>query len=358
MVLDSGDVFHMNNQAAESEAEQVKERVALFVKAFNKEGLAALGIGDRDLGVLGVKGLLDVQKDAKFPIVCANLVDKDGKDVFKPFAVVEAAGFKLGIVGLVTPGAEYKEKEEYKLLPPADGLKKALDALAKESVDAVILLAHLDQQDAVTLVRDVPGVDLVLGGQSMGQSRYVEKLGAAWWLESGQRGKFLSVIALNMTSPGRKEFVVREEADKLRTELKQIDERVKRYAELAARPGREGTRTAEPERFKGVIESMLKQREDLVAKAKNVVQAPADAPFLGYDSVALDRNLREDEETAGWVAEFEKKYPSVGGHGAVSRTTAGGTVPSAPPSRRIPHKAIKTLHDAGKVKAAAPTAVQ
>lgn len=351
MVLDSGDVFHMNNQAAESEGEQVKARTELFVKAFNKEGLSALGIGDRDLGVLGVKGMLEVQKQAKFPVVCANLVDKDGKDVFKPFTVVEAAGFKLGIVGVVTPGAEFKEKEEYKVLPPADGLKKALDAVAKENVDAVILLAHLDQQDAVTLVRDVPGVDLILGGQSMGQSRFVEKLGAAWWLESGQRGKFLSVVTLNMTAPGRKEFVVREEADKLRSELKQIDDRVRRYAEMAARPGREGTRTADPERFKGVIESMLRQREDLVAKAKNVVQAPADAPFLAYESVALDRNLREDEETAGWVGEHETKYPTAGGHGAVSRTTSGASVPGAPPARRIPHKAIKTLHDAGKVKA-------
>jgi len=344
----------MNNQAAESEAASVEARVELFVKAFNKEGLAALGIGDRDLGVLGVKGLQEVQKKAKFPIVCANLVDKDGKDVFKPFTVVEAAGFKLGIVGLVTPGAEPKEKDEYKVLPPAEGLKKALDALSKESVDSVILLAHLDQQDAVALVRDVPGVDLVLGGQSMGQSRFVERLGTgAWWLESGQRGKFLSIVNLNMTSVGHKEFVVREEAGKIRDELKQIDERVRRYAEMASRPGREGTRTAEPERFKGVIESMLKQRDELVAKAKGIVQVPADAPFLGFDSIALDRNLREDEETAGWIGEYEKKFPSSGGHGAVSRSGTGTAVPPAPPTRRIPHKAIKTLHDAGKVKAGA-----
>ncbi|MBM4355190.1 MAG: hypothetical protein FJ109_15640 [Deltaproteobacteria bacterium] len=353
VVLDSGDVFHMNNQALESEMESVKARAELFVKAFNKEGMAALGIGERDLGVLGVKGLLELQKHAKFPIVCANLVDKDGKDVFKSFAVVEVAGFKLGVTGVISPGAEPKEKDEYKLLAPAEGLKKALDALSKESVDAVILLAHLDQQDALMLVREVPGVDLVLGGQSMGQSRFIEKLESAWWLESGQRGKFISVVSLSMTSPGRKAFVVREEADKLRAELKQIDERVKRYAELAGRPGREGTRTAEPARFKGVIESMLRQREDIVAKAKNIVQAPGDSPFLGYESVPLDRNQREDEETAGWVAEFEKKYVAGGGHGGVSRTTSGGAVPTSPPSRRIPHKALKTLHDAPKVKAGA-----
>jgi len=230
------------------------------------------------------------------------------------------------VFGLVTGSAQPKEGADlYKVNAPLEAARAVVPEIQKEGVDAIVLLAHLDREDAQKIAAEVKGVSLMLGGQSMASSRYLDAMGESWWIDGGQKGKELHVVVMNLSAKGQVPFVVREQPDKLRGELAELDQRIKRYVEMANGPATAGTRSANPERYKGLIESMVKQREQLVEKAKGMVKAADDAPFLAFFTVPLSKALRDDEETLSLVTEFEKAYPNASApHRAPMPTTAGG----------------------------------
>jgi len=310
-------MFTLSNGIPEGEKELTQTRAELFINSYNKQKVAGYGLGDRDVSAFGIDGLKTLAAKAQFPFLCSNLVDMEGKPVFVPHVVVAAAGYRIGVFSILTGGAEVAEKDKYKVLPSIEAARVEVAALDKEGVDAVVMLAHMDKGDTENLAREVPGIDLFLGGQSMGSSQVLEPLGTGFWAEAGQKGKFLNIIVLNLTTPGHKQFVLREEADKLRKELAELDDRIKRYSKLQGVQGAPGTRTADPARFKGVVDTMLKRREGLAQKAAGLTKVKDDAPFLSFESVAMSKTLRDDTETAKWIEEFEKKYPQAasGGHG-------------------------------------------
>jgi len=321
LVVDAGDMFHTAQSVSEGEKALVDARSDLLIKAFNKQPCEAYAIGDRDLSALGVEKLKELAGKAKYPFLCANLLDAKGEPVFKPYVVVEKAGYKIGLLGIVHGGAQPKDAEGYTVQGPADAAKKYVPELEKEGVDAIVLLAHLDKVDATAVVDAAKGIDLVLGGQAMGFSRFLESLGTAWFVDGGQRGKFVNTVTMHFQKKGHSPFVVREEAGKIKEEISTMDARIKRYVELSNGPDRPGTRASSKDRFKGVIESMLTERKALAEKAKGLAQVNADAPFLTFESVSLSRDKREDTETAGWVTEFEKAFPAAvsTGHATPSR---------------------------------------
>jgi 2',3'-cyclic-nucleotide 2'-phosphodiesterase (5'-nucleotidase family) len=339
----------MANSVPDEQMEAAKAKAELILDSYGKLGTQGVAVGDRDLSAFGVEQVKAWGEKYKTPFLCANLVDKDEKPVFKPYAVVEAAGYKLGIFGLITGGAEFKEKESYKLLPAADTAVKVLKDLEAEKVDAVILLAHLDRRDAQEIVDKAPGIGLVLGGQGMGMSSALEPLQKAWWSEGGQRGKFLYVVTLNMSKPGPQQFVVREEGQKLTQELADLDSRIMRYAKMGNQPARDGTRTANPERYKGIVESMMKQRETLAERATKLAAVSAEAPFISFLSVALNRDLREDADMAKAVQEFETAHPAAsGGHGHAALPRPGTGLADPRPIRKLNPEIIRSVRDAQK----------
>ncbi len=314
----------------------------LLLKAYAGQGCAGIGLGDRDLSALGVKVLQGFAKKAKFPFINANLVvAKSGEPVFTPNVVVKRAGMKIGLFGVLTAGANLNEKEEYQLLPPVDVAKTQVEELQKAGADVIIMLAHLDRRDAGRIAKEVAGIDVVLGGQSMGTSRFIERLQDAWWVEPGQKGKHLAVVTLNMTEGGKRPFVVREESKKLSEELQAVDKRIERYVRLANGPSKPGTRSASKDRFKGVIASLERQRKELAEKATKIAKASPDAPFLSLEMVAMNKKLRDDETIGKWVSEYKAKYDVKKGRSAGVPRPSRALSRSTRPSRAINHDVIR-----------------
>ena len=317
----------------------MRAKAELYFAAYGKLGYAGLGLGDRDLGALGVEGMKELAAKAKFPLLNANVVDQEGNAVFTPFTVVKAGGYKLGLFGLVTGGAQLQGEDagKYKVLPPADAARTAVEALAKEDVDAVVLLSHLDKRDIKTVLNSVDGIDLALGGQSPGTSRSFDNVGDAWAVETGQKGQNLGMIVLNMPENAKRPFVVREASKKLKQELATVDQRIKRYKKMVDGPERPGTRSQNKSRFKSIVQNMLKQREELVAKARDLKKAPDDAPFLAFEMLPVKKELADDPELGKMVEEYKAKHPKAA-HGRPNARRA-------PPDkvRRINSKTLKNL---------------
>ena len=83
-----------------------------------------------------------------------------------PWTVVETGGARVGLVGLIDPTlAEISSPGGARVTPPIAALQGALDALAADGVDIVILIGHLESLEAEqAVVAATTGVDVVVAG--------------------------------------------------------------------------------------------------------------------------------------------------------------------------------------------------
>jgi 2',3'-cyclic-nucleotide 2'-phosphodiesterase (5'-nucleotidase family) len=105
---------------------------------------------------------------SRFPWLGANVLGADGR----PFggavatAMHEAAGgLRIGFVGVLTPAtAQLSSAAGITFTPPEAALRAGAAALRAQGAEIVVALTHLDMADDRRIAREVPGIDLVLGG--------------------------------------------------------------------------------------------------------------------------------------------------------------------------------------------------
>jgi 2',3'-cyclic-nucleotide 2'-phosphodiesterase/3'-nucleotidase len=151
----------------------------------------AMAVGNHEYN-FGLKVLEKARSEAKFPWLSANTYETGAKKTasthYQPYIVKEIQGVKIGILGLTTPGIPYWEN-----VPNYAGLefhetvseaKKWVPILReKEKVDVVVIAMHMgieedlrtgipnpssvpNENAAVTIARQVPGVDVILMGHT------------------------------------------------------------------------------------------------------------------------------------------------------------------------------------------------
>jgi len=151
----------------------------------------AMAVGNHEYN-FGLKVLEKARSEAKFPWLSANTYETGAKGTpsthYQPYVVKEVQGVRIGILGLTTPGIPYWEN-----VPNYAGLefhetvseaKKWVPILReKEKVDVVVIAMHMgieedlrtgianpssvpNENAAVTIARQVSGVDIILMGHT------------------------------------------------------------------------------------------------------------------------------------------------------------------------------------------------
>lgn len=164
---------------------------------------------------------------AAFPFLSANIYGADGERLFTPYEVFELGGLRVAVLGLTTDDTARIGNPEY-----LDGLEfrspideaRALVPELRAQADVVIALTHmghyLDAQHTVnapgdvTLAREVPGIDLVVGGHSQepvcmdgadydaafepGAPCTPDRQGDAWIVQAYEWGKYVGRLDLTV----------------------------------------------------------------------------------------------------------------------------------------------------------------
>jgi len=171
LLLDAGDVFQGTPYFN-------RYKGLLDYQLMSMVGYDAATLGNHDFDN-GVEGLVAAMKEAKFPFVNCNFDMKGAPQLAKrvqPWIVKQVSGLKVGITGvcvdfkgLVAP----KNHEGVVWQNPLESLKPVVKLLReREKVDMVVLLSHLGYDlkgagwDDLTLARQLPGVDVIIGGHS------------------------------------------------------------------------------------------------------------------------------------------------------------------------------------------------
>lgn len=191
----------------------------------NLVGYQAMAVGnhefDHPLEVLRTQ-----ESWATFPFLSANVYGPDGARLFEPYRVFELDGLKVAVLGLTTDdtpratdpanvaGLEFRSPvEEARALVPE----------LRAQADVVIALTHMghyvdgvhgiNAPGDVTLAREVPGIDLIVGGHSQepvcmeggayagftpGDPCVPDQQGGAWIVQAHEWGKYVGRAALRV----------------------------------------------------------------------------------------------------------------------------------------------------------------
>ena len=151
------------------------------IAVMNDLGFSAMALGNHDFN-WGLEVLRSVEKQAKFPFLSANTVNgKGGKPAFTPWTKVKVGEVNVVIVGFTTPMIpKWEVPESYAGLSFQDIVESAKALIPrlrdKEKADVVIVTMHSglgtlpgqagDENAALRLAEQVPGIDLILSGHT------------------------------------------------------------------------------------------------------------------------------------------------------------------------------------------------
>lgn len=167
-----------------------------IVKLMNKldYDLAIPGNHEFDYGMENFLRL--AENEAEYKYICCNFTKND-ELVFEPYAIKEAAGMKIGFVGVTTPTTittstpKYFQDDNgnyiYGFLQDDtgekvyDAVQKAVDDVKKQGADLVYVIGHMglyDKEDHWTykdIIENTEGIDVFLDGHSHDTEQIVMK---------------------------------------------------------------------------------------------------------------------------------------------------------------------------------------
>ena len=211
------------------------------VRAFNLLGLAAAAVGNHELD-WGVDTLIARQKEARYAWLAANVFLKGTErrpEWARPFAIVEKAGVRIGIVGYATVNTPTTLRTSttapYEFRSGAAAIADALSAVRRVRVDFIVIVAHAGGDcgpsncagEMVQLAQslDSAGVDLIVGGHTHNAGTGV--VNGIPIVRASSHGRAISVVDLVRRADGSHHFTLsrdtvwvdRVEPDRAMTEL-------------------------------------------------------------------------------------------------------------------------------------------
>ena len=166
LLLDGGSTFfHIADRVKAVERTDAIRKAQVIVKSYNHMGYRAMAVGAYDLAA-GIDALLELEKQAKFKLLSANLFDKKaGKLYFEPHAILEVAGVRVGVIGLTlsTLSKPFLRKvaPDARLLDPFESASKSYREL-RDKTDIVIALSHLREETNFDLVKKLKGLEVLI----------------------------------------------------------------------------------------------------------------------------------------------------------------------------------------------------
>ncbi|HEX6626952.1 MAG TPA: 5'-nucleotidase C-terminal domain-containing protein [Gemmatimonadaceae bacterium] len=186
ILLDAGDLLQ-GNPFAYVAARVSADRTNPIIAAMNAMQYDAAAIGNHEYNY-GVPYLDSAIRQANFPFLSANTyrLNPAGIHAYRPWAIVERAGVKVGVVGATTPGVAVWDAQNIAgrlrfgdILP---SVREAVDQVRKAGADIVVVTVHSGLNEpssydtvgtgvpsenvAERITREIPGIDLIVYGHS------------------------------------------------------------------------------------------------------------------------------------------------------------------------------------------------
>jgi hypothetical protein len=329
LVVDAGSLLYSQSPVPPHLAAQEELKADLLAKIYTRDlKVAALGLGPADLA----KGPSSV----RLPRTVVDLADQ-GLPLAPP-KVEQVGEAKVGVFGVIAddtvPGV--------KVADPVGAGKKAVAQLRSSGAQIVVALVQAStKKDAVTLVRDIGGIDVAVAGlgQNAPEPEHVEieasKVGDGWLVIPANRGQVVSRVDVYLRGAGPLADAVGSGAASAKAA--QIDKQIATLDAELARFAKDPT--ADPK----FVAQKKSEREQLGADkarlAAHPLVPPARGSFFTLDQVRINKTLA----CSVAVQDAVKGYDAAAGEANV-KAAAGKPVPQ-PPKGQATYVGMETCGD-------------
>ncbi len=182
-----------------------------MVDAMNLRGMADIGYAATTVGAYDLYMGLDyfhaLFDESGVPIVSANVYDEStGELIVEPYMIVERAGVKFGVVGVLDPSIDLRTHRDVETVGVTIGDPYAvLSELVPElrtKADVVILLSHTGLARAKDIAGEVAGIDFVVVGNHSAFSADPYEVSGAAFVQPGYKGQYMSDYRLSFNADG------------------------------------------------------------------------------------------------------------------------------------------------------------
>jgi len=199
LLVDAGDFFGASINYGVEKADVTLKSMALM-------GYHAVVIGEDELG-FGLDFILRRSRDARLPIVAANLYDAVGDTLIFPASrvVTLPSGLRVGIAGVMSPAIALPPQVaagSLDIRDPLAAVQPVVDGM-RGDVDLVVVLAHMPRGEAQRFTELLRGVDAVFHGHDGKPMRQLRRFGDAYLLELAARGLYMGVAYATLGPDGR-----------------------------------------------------------------------------------------------------------------------------------------------------------
>ena len=172
------------------------------MEVMNELKFDAMTLGNHEFD-WGMGALTRLRKEARFPLLAANIVDSKGNLLpgIRPYTILQRGHAKVAVIGVTTPETAYTTKPDnvkgLTFLSPETVLPRLIQNVRQQGASIVIVLSHLGLDADKRLAAAVPGVDVIVGGHShTAIPKPLKMESGTVILQAGAYGVYLGVLEL------------------------------------------------------------------------------------------------------------------------------------------------------------------
>ena len=169
-------------------------------EVFNELGLDAYALGNHEFDE-GDGRLAELIEVANFPIVSSNMQPTMASPLYKvadrikPYVIKEIDGEKIGIIGILKVEKTKNSSlasDDLMFTDEIETAKKYVAELEEQGINKIILLSHVGYYNDFLFAENVPGIDVIIGGDTHTLLGDEEELGSIGLAQAyyGQTGPF------------------------------------------------------------------------------------------------------------------------------------------------------------------------
>lgn len=175
----------------------------------NYLGFEAMTLGNHEFD-WGWPELQKIRRQARFPYLAANLVNKNGSFVpeIERFICLEKKGVKIAVIGIITPETAYstnpKNVKDFRFQEPEKILPGIISEARNSGARLIIVLSHCGLDRDRAIAGRVTGIDVIVGGHSHTAITPPFIANRTIIVQAGSWGNYLGVLDLELdASSGR-----------------------------------------------------------------------------------------------------------------------------------------------------------
>nr|WP_248278319.1 bifunctional UDP-sugar hydrolase/5'-nucleotidase [Bacillus sp. DNRA2] len=194
LLLDIGD--HVDRFHPYSDGTMGRGNVDLL----NETQYTAITIGNNEGITFPFEALDTMYKEAKFPVIVANLFYEDGSRPSWAEAskiITTNEGTRIGLIGITVFYEHLYRLLGWKITDPFVELRKQVEEL-KRQTDILILLSHMGINEDEAIARDFPEIDVILGAHTHHVLHEGREINNSLVCAAGKYGQFVGHVILEL----------------------------------------------------------------------------------------------------------------------------------------------------------------